>query len=45
MGPGQEDTDAKAIKTAWATFKDSKDTEVLEALTAWNPKQEEANVR
>lgn len=44
MGAGQEGTDASAIKAAWATFKDSKDEEVLKDLSAWDPKEEEANV-
>lgn len=32
------------MQAAWATFKDSKDEEVIKALEAWDPKKEEEKV-
>merc|ERR1712100_1014487 len=45
MGPGLEADDMKDIQTAWITFKDSKDDDVLKELTAWDPKAEEEKVQ
>ena len=33
-----------AIQTAWTTFKDSKDADVLNLLNAYDPKAIEANI-
>ncbi|EKX49822.1 hypothetical protein GUITHDRAFT_161947, partial [Guillardia theta CCMP2712] len=44
LGPGMENADDRAIKVAFATFKDSKDDTVKKTLT-FDPKVEEEEVQ